>query len=153
VGLRSIYAAVEAAVEAIVPTSYASQTFVAVDGFFASGAWDDQFAQARRPFDIGAAVLPRDDGEAGAPSAGSLRLRVSSVIRVGYLAPTGGSRRDLEVQIGEDCAAIRTALMGINTASPPSSLISIDPPGDPSFARDDHQLTVVVPFDIIYREA
>ena len=151
-GIRNIYATLEAAIEAIAPTSYPERTFAAVDSEGATPTLEDSIAIGRRPFDLGAASPPVDDGEAGAPDAGTLRLRQSCVARFGYLLNSLGPRRDVDVVVSEDVAAIRTALMTPANWSTAPELISLEPPGVPLFERDDHRLIVSVPFEIIYRE-
>ena len=152
-GIRKAYDAIENAVESIDARSAELHTFVAVDGDGATGAFIDAVRANGRAFDVGAASLPIDDGEAGAADAGTLRLRVGCILRVGYLNVPGNDRRELEVQIAQDVGDIRTALMTpTNWDAGTSGIISIEPPGVATRTLDGDILTVAVPFDMLYRE-
>lgn len=152
-GIRDAYAALEAAVEALTPLSDAANTFAAVDSSGAAGALSDAARNGGRPFDIGAASLPIDDGEAGAADANTLRLRASCVLRVAYLNTPGGDRRELEVRIAEDVSLIRSALMTpANWDAGSTGIISVAPPGVPTIITEGDVLIVAIPFDLIYRE-
>jgi len=150
-GIRNVYAMVAGAISDIAPKSYAGHTFTPVD-IAASGPLEMSARPHGRAFDVGAAGLPVDDGEAGASDLGTLRLSVEAVLRVAYLNPKGNDRRALDVQLAEDSNSIRTALMTPSNWASASEVVSIEPPGLPIPTQTDDVLIITTPFRIIYRE-
>jgi hypothetical protein len=154
--LRASLARVDALIHATAPKSAPTHSFKVLDERKASGAIDGATGSLRQ-CSVTVESTPRDDGMAG---AGGLRRVCECVLRVRYDSAGVGSRRDLDVMVGEDADALIDALRIGNAQTALTGLDGVAIDADDATREDitaDGErvvgVLVHIPFTILYHEA